>query len=196
MWGELTSLVCWVFHSWNTVYFFVYNFGLMNFFYQSFVAFSIHILLMFSSVQSLSRVQPFVTPWYCSMPCFPVHHQLPELTQTHVQQVTDAVQPSLPLLFPFPPAFNLSQHQGLFHWVSSLHQVAKVWSFNFSISLSNEYSKLISFRIDWFDLISLLQGITKGLSRVFSSTTIQKYQFFGTLPSLWSNSHIHTWPLR
>ena len=66
------------------------------------------------------------------------------------------------------------------------------WSFNFSISPSDEYSKLISFRIDWFDLISLLQGITKGLSRVFSSTTIQKYQFFSTQLSLRSNSHICT----
>ena len=63
---------------------------------------------------------------YCSMPGFPVYHQLPEFTQTHVHWVGDAIQPSHPLLSPFPPAFNLSQHQGLFKWVSSSHQVAKV----------------------------------------------------------------------
>ena len=65
----------------------------------------------------------------CSMPGFPVHHQLPELTQTHVHWVGDTIQPSHPLSSFSPPAFNLSQHQGLFKWVSSLHQVAKVLEF-------------------------------------------------------------------
>ena len=65
----------------------------------------------------------------CSMPGFPVHHQLAELAQTHVCWVSDASQPSHPLLSPSPPAFNLSQHQGLFQWVSSSHQVAKVLEF-------------------------------------------------------------------
>ena len=63
------------------------------------------------------------------MPGFPVHYQLPELTQTHVRWVGDAIQPSHPLSSPFPPAFSLSQHQDLFQWVSSLHQVAKVLEF-------------------------------------------------------------------
>ena len=73
---------------------------------------------------------------------------------------------------------------------SALHiRCPKYWSFRFSISPSNEYSGLISFRIDWLDL-SLL---SKGLSRVFSNTTVQKHQFFGAQPSQ-SNSHIHTWP--
>ena len=85
----------------------------------------------FSSVQSLSLVQLFCDPMDCSMPGFPVHHQLPELTQTHVHQVSDAIQPSHPLLSPSPPAFSLSQHQGLFQWVSSSHQVAKVLEFQF-----------------------------------------------------------------
>ena len=67
----------------------------------------------------------------CSMPGFPVHHQLPELAQTHVHQVGEAIQPSHPLSTHSPPAFNLSQHQGLFKWVSSLHQVAKVLEFQF-----------------------------------------------------------------
>ena len=65
----------------------------------------------------------------CSMPGLPVHYQLPELTQTHVHWVGDAIQPSHPLLSPSPPAFNLSQHQGLFQWVNSSHQVAKVLEF-------------------------------------------------------------------
>ena len=65
----------------------------------------------------------------CSTPGFPVHHQLPELTQTHAHCVVDAIQPSHPLSSPSPPAFNLSQHQGLFQWVNSLHQVAKVLEF-------------------------------------------------------------------
>ena len=87
-----------------------------------------------------------------STPGLPVHHQLPEFTQTHVHWVGDAIQPSHPLSSPSPPAFSLSQHQGLFKWVSSSHQVAKYRSFSFSISPSNEYSGLISFRIDWLDL--------------------------------------------
>ena len=63
----------------------------------------------------------------CRLPGFPVHHQILELAQTQVSQVGDAIQPSNPLLFPSPPAISLSQHQGLFQEVSSLHQVAKVW---------------------------------------------------------------------
>ena len=103
----------------------------------------------------------------CSMPGLPVHHQLLELVQTHVHQVGDAIQPSHPLLSPSPPAFNLSQHQGLFQWVSSFHQVAKYWSFSFSISPSNEYSGLISFRIDWFDIA--VQWTLKSLIQHHSS---------------------------
>ena len=87
-----------------------------------------------------------------STPGFPVHRQLPELTQTHVHHIGDAIQPSHPLLSPSPPAFNLLQHQGLFQWVSSSHQVAKVLVC-FSISPSNEYSRLISFRMDCLNLL-------------------------------------------
>ena len=68
-------------------------------------------------------------PMDCSTPGLPVHHQFPESTQTHVHRVSDAIQPSHPLSSPFPPALNLSQHQGLFKWVSSSHQVAKVLEF-------------------------------------------------------------------
>ena len=94
-------------------------------------------------------------------PGLQVHHQLPELTQTHDHWVGDAIQTSHPLSSPSPPTFNLSQHQGLFQWVSSSHQVS-YWSFSFNISPSNEYSGLISFRIDWFDLLAV-QGTLKSL---------------------------------
>ena len=79
----------------------------------------------FSTVQSFSRVW-LCKSVNCSMPGFPVYHQLPELTQTHVHWVGNAIQPSYPLSSPPLPAFNLSQHQDLFKWVSSSHQVAKV----------------------------------------------------------------------
>ena len=87
-----------------------------------------------------------------SMPGLPVHHQLPEFTQTHVHRVSDAFQPSHPLSSPSPPAPNLSQHQSLFQWVNSSHEVAKVLEFSFSIIPSKEIPGLISFRMDWLDL--------------------------------------------
>ena len=86
----------------------------------------------FSSVQFSSVAQSCPTPcdpMNSSTPGLPVHPQLPELTQTHVHQVSDAIQPSYPLSSPSPPAPNLSQHQGLFKWVSSSHEVAKVLEF-------------------------------------------------------------------
>ena len=129
-------------------------------------------------------------PMDCSTSGPPVHHQLPESAQAHVHWVTDAIQQPHPLLPPSFPAFNLSQHQGLFKWVSSLNQMAKDWSFSFSISPSNVYSELISFRIDCFDPLP-----SKELLRVFSCTTIQKHQFFSSHPSFWSNCHKHTWLL-
>jgi len=105
------------------------------------------------------------------MPGFPVHHQLSELTQTHVHQVGDAIQQSHPLSSP-SPALNLSQHQGLLQLVLHIRW-AKYWSFSFSISPSNEYSGLISFRMDWLDLLAI-QGTLKSIS----NTTVQKHQFF------------------
>ena len=100
-----------------------------------------------------------------SMPGLPVHHQLLELAQTHVHWVTDAIQP---LSSPSRPAFNLSQHQGLFQWVSSLHQVAKELSFSCSITPFNEYSGLIYFRMDWLDCLTV-QGTLKSLLQHHSS---------------------------
>ena len=116
-----------------------------------------------SSVQlQCSVVSNYLWPHGRSMPGFPVHHQLPELTQTHVHWVWDANQPPHPLSSPSPPAFNLSQHQGLFKWVSSCIRWPKYWSFSFSISPSNESSELIFFRIDWLDLLAV-QGTLKSL---------------------------------
>ena len=105
-------------------------------------------------------------PMDCSTPVFPVHHQLPELSQTHVHRCGDAIEPSHPLSPPTPSEFNLSQHQALFQWVSCLHQVAKV--LELSISASNEHSGLISFRIDWLDLLAV-QGTLKSLLQHHSS---------------------------
>ena len=131
-------------------------------------------------VQSLSRVGLFVIPWTYSIPGFPILHCLPEFAQTHVPWVSDAIQPSHPLPPRSPPAFNLSQHQDLFQWVGSLHQVAKV------LELQLHYQFFQWIVKDWFplgltDLISLL---SKGLSRVFYSTTVWKHQFFSTQSSL------------
>ena len=104
----------------------------------------------------------------CSTLGLPVHLQLPEFIQTHVYWVGYVIQPSYPLSSPSPPAFNLSQYQGLFKWVGSSHQVAKVLEFSFSISPSNEYSGLISFRMDWLDLLSV-QGTHNSLLQHHSS---------------------------
>jgi len=126
------------------------------------VLYTRHGSAQFSSVAQ--SCPTLCSPMDCSMRGSPVHHQEP--TQTHVHLVSDAIQPSHPLSSPSPPAFNLSQHQGLFQWVSSLHQVAKDWSFSFSITPSNEYLGLISFRIslriDWLDLLAV-QGSLKSL---------------------------------
>ena len=104
------------------------------------------------------------------MPGFPVLLYFPEFAQTHIHWVGDAIQPSHPLSPTSPPALNLSQHQGLFQWVGSSHQVAKYWSFSFGISPSNEYLGLVSFRIDCFDLLAI-QGPLKSLLQHHSSKT-------------------------
>ena len=94
-------------------------------------------------------------PMDCSITGLPINHQLLELTQTYLHRVGDAIQPSHPLLSPSPPVFNLAQHQGLFQSVSFPHQLAKVLEFQLHISPSNEYLGLISFRIDWLDLLAV-----------------------------------------
>ena len=113
------------------------------------------------------------------MPGFPVHHQLLELAQTHVHRVGDAIQPSHPLSSPSPPAFNPSQHQ-VFSNVSALCiRWPKYWSFSFSINPPKEYSGLISFRMDWLDLLAV-QGTLKSLFQHHSSKVsfLQHLAFF------------------
>ena len=100
-------------------------------------------------------------------PGLPIHHQLPEFTQTHVYWVSDAIQLSHPLLSP-SPAFNLSQHQGFFNESALRIRWPKYWSFSFNISPSNEYSRLISFRMDWLDFL-VVQGTLKSLLQHHSS---------------------------
>ena len=114
-----------------------------------------------------------------SMPGLPVHHQFPEFSQTHVHWVGDAIQPSHLLSSPSPPAFNLSQHQGLFQWVSSSHLVVKVLESQLQHQYSNEYSGLISFRMDWLDLLAV-QGTLKSLLQHHSSkaSILQHSAFF------------------
>ena len=125
-------------------------------------------------------------PMDCSTPSLPVYQQLSEITQTHVHWVSDAIQPSHPLSSPSPPAFNLSQQQGLFKWVSSSHQVAKVLEFQLNISPSNEYSGLISFRIYCLDLLAV-QGTLKSLLQHHSSkaSILQCLDFFIVQVSQW-----------
>ena len=121
------------------------------------------------SLQFCSVTQSCLTlcdPVDCSTPVFSVHHQLLELAQTHVLQVGDAIQSSHPLSS--PSAFSLSQHQSLFKESVLWIMWPKFWSFSFSISLSNDYSGLISFWIDWFDLLAV-QGTLKSLLQCHSS---------------------------
>ena len=127
-------------------------------------------LRQFSSIQFSSAGQSCPTLCNtvdCKMPDFPVHYQLPELAQTHVHRVGDAILSSHPLSSPSPPAFNLSQHQGLFQWLSSLHQRAKVLEFELQHQF-NVYSGLISFRMDWLDLLAV-QGTLNSLLQHHSS---------------------------
>ena len=121
----------------------------------------------FSSVQSLSRV------WLCnpmdySTPGLPVHHQLPEFTQTHVHWVGDPIQPSHHLLYPSPPACNLASIRVFSNESVLCIRWQKYWSFSFSISPSNKYSGLISFRMDWLDLLAV-QGTLRSLLQHHSS---------------------------
>ena len=126
------------------------------------------------SVQFSSVTQSCPTlcnPMNCSTPGLPVHHQLPECTQIHVHRVSDVIQPSHPLLSPSPPAPNPSQGEDLrvFSNESTLcMRWPKYWSFSFNISPSNEYPGLISFKMDWLDLLAV-QGTLKSFLQHHSS---------------------------
>ena len=146
----------------------------------------------------ITKVQFSSVAQWCSTPCdpmnhsspsLPVHHHLPEFTQTHVHRVSDAIQPSDPLWSHSPPAPNPSQHQSLFQWVNLSHEVAKVLEFQVQHHYLQRNPRAV-----------LLQNGLVGSScsprdsRVFSNTTVQKHQFFCAQLSSQSNSQIHTWP--
>ena len=127
-------------------------------------------------------------PMDCGTPGFPILHYLLEFTQTHVRWIGDATQPSLPLLPASPSALNLSQHQSLFLWVSSSHQMAKVWELQLQHQ-SFQWVPRVDFLQDW---LVWSPCCPRDFSRVFSSTTIWTHQFSGVQPSLSSNPHIRT----
>ena len=136
------------------------------------------LFLVVAVIPSRSSVQLTVTHrlQHTSFPCL---SRSPGVSHTHVPRVDDAIQPLYPLLPPSPLALNLCQLQIFSNEMTFHIRWPKYWSFSYSISPSNEYSGLISFRIDWFDLLAI-----QGLSRVFSNTTVQRHQFFGAQVSL------------
>ena len=145
----------------------------------------IKVIIQFSSVAQ--SCPTLCDPMNHSTPGLPVLHHLPEFTQTHVHRVSVAIQPShlgrpLLLLPPIAPSIRVFSNES-----TLCKRWPKYWSFSFSTSPSNEHPGLIP--LEWTDWISLQ---SKGLSRVFSNTTVQKHPFFGTQPSSQSNSHIHT----
>ena len=147
----------------------------------------------YCSIQFSSVAQSYLTlcnPMNRNTPGLPVRHQLLEFTQTLAHQVGDAIQPSHPLPSPSPPAPYPSQHQGLFQWVNS------AWGGQ-SIGVSASASVLLMNTQDWSPLgwTSWISLQSKGLSRVFSNTIVQKHQFFSAQLSSQPNSHILTWPL-
>ena len=144
-------------------------------------------------IQFNSEAQSCLTLWDpmdCSMPGFPIHHQLPELAQTHVHRVGDIIQLShlilcrplllLPSIFPSLMVFS-KESVLCIRWPN-------YWSFSFSISPSNEYLGLISFRMDWLDLPAVQETLKSLLQHHSSKTSV-----LWCSASLWSNSHIHTW---
>ena len=123
-------------------------------------------MVHFSSVTQLCPT--LCDPMKRSTPGLPVHHKLPEFIQTSVNRVTDGIQPSHLLSSPYPPVPNHSQHQGLFQWLNSTHELTKYWSLSFSISPSNEHPGLISLRVDRLYLLAV-QGTLKSLLQYHSS---------------------------
>ena len=150
------------------------------------------LCLICHSVQFSSVAQSCLTlcdPMNHSTPGLPGHHQLPEFTQTHVYRISDAIQPSHPLLSPSPPAPSPSQHQSLFNESVLRMRWPKYWSFSFSIIPSKEIPGLISFRMDQLDLLAV-QGTLKSLLQHHSSkASILRHSAFFTV--LLSHPHDH-----
>ena len=157
---------------------------------------ALQLLAYFSSVQLLSHVWFFVTPWTaarqarCPSPPPGVYSNSSPVSRWCHPTISSSVVPfsSCPQFFPASGSFPMSQ---LFASGGQSVGVSASVSVSFSISPSNEHLGLISFRMDWLDLLAVQR-----LSRVFSSTTVKKHQFFGAQLSLWSNSYIHTWQLK
>ena len=148
------------------------------------------IYVPFSSVQLLSRVWLFVTPWIAARQAYlSVTNSRSSLKHTSIESVMPSSHlilcPPLLLLPPIPPSIRVFSNESTLRM-----RWPKYWSFTFNIIPSKEHPGLIS--LEWTVRTSLQ---SKGLSRVFSNTTVQKHQFFGTQLSSQSNSHIHTWPL-
>ena len=148
------------------------------------------IQYQFSSVQLLSCVQLFATPWIAACQAslsITNSHSPPKPMSIKLVMPSSHLILCCPLLLlpPILPRIRIFSNESTLHM-----RWPKYWSFSFNISPSNEHPGLISFRMDWLDLLQ-----SKGLSRVFSNTTVQKHQFFGAQLSSQSNSHIHTWLL-
>ena len=138
--------------------------------YSSILVFTSSSLGVQFSSRSVAQLCPTLcNPMDCSMPGLPFHHLLPVFIETHVHWVGYAIQPSHPPSFFSSPTFNLSQHHGLFQWVSSSYQVAKVLELQHQPS--NEYLRLISFMVDWFDLS---QDISYKIQSISESSWFQK----------------------
>ena len=148
------------------------------------------LLICYSVHFSRSVVSTLCNPMNRRKPGLPVHHQLPEFTQTHVHRVSDAIQLSHHPSSPYAPDPSPSQYQGLCQWVNSSHHVAKVLEFQLQ-----HHSFQWTPRTGFLGLTGWISLQSKGLARLFSNTTVQKHQFFHAQLSSQSNSHIHTWPL-
>ena len=151
---------------------------------------SASLVIQFSSLQLLSHVR-LCDPVNHSTPGLPVHHQLPEFTQTHaIESVMSSSHLILchPLLLPpIPPSIRVFSNESTLRM-----RWPKYWSFSFSITLSNEHPGLISFRMDWLDLLAVQGTLKSLLQHHISNTTVQKHQFFGAQLSSQSHAHIHT----
>ena len=148
------------------------------------------VIASFSSVQfSRSVMSNSLWPHESQHASPPGPSPTPEFIQTHVHRVSNAMQPSHPLSFPSPPAPNPSQHQSLFQWVNSSNQVAKVLEFQLYISPSNEHPGLISFRMDWLDLLAVQGTLKSLLQHHCSKRSILRCSAFFTV------QFSHTWPL-
>ena len=171
-WGQKDHKYWWLLHSISPIVTIIVDMNHMK-----------TISVQFSDSVMSNSLQPHD----CSTPGFPVLHHLPEFPQTHVHWVGDAIQPSHPLLLPFLPALNFSQHPVSRLFLSGGHCIG-TWV-SAPVLLMNIQS--------WFPLglTGLISLLSKGLSRILSSTTIPKHPFFDSQPSLWSISHIRSWLL-